>query len=170
MIKKLISEEELALAVMRLGYEISRDYREKRPLLAVILKGSVIFAADLARRISIDAELDFMKVSSYGSGTDSSGTVTLDLDLSADIGGRDVIIVEDIVDTGLTMRELRELLEKRSPASIAVCSLLSKPSRRRTEVHIDYLGFEIPDVFAVGYGMDAGERYRNLPYIGVYEE
>lgn len=170
MIKKLISEEELALAVMRLGYEISRDYRGKRPLLAVILKGSVIFAADLARRISIDAELDFMKVSSYGSGTDSSGTVTLDLDLSADIGGRDVIIVEDIVDTGLTMRELRELLEKRSPASLAVCSLLSKPSRRRTEVHIDYLGFEIPDVFAVGYGMDAGERYRNLPYIGVYEE
>ena len=138
--------------------------------MAVILKGSVIFAADLARRISIDAELDFMKVSSYGSGTDSSGTVTLDLDLSADIGGRDVIIVEDIVDTGLTMRELRELLEKRSPASLAVCSLLSKPSRRRTEVHIDYLGFEIPDVFAVGYGMDAGERYRNLPYIGVYEE
>lgn len=165
----LIDENSIKEIVSRLGKELTADYAGKNPLMVTILKGSMIFSSDLIRQMDTDIELDFMKVSSYGMSTVSSGKVNILQDTTADICGRHVILVEDIVDTGYTLSELKECLLSREPASLKICSLLSKPSRREAEVDIDYLGLEIPDKFIVGYGLDFAEKYRNLPYIGVYE-
>lgn len=165
----LIDENSIKEIVSRLGKELTADYAGKNPLMVTILKGSMIFSSDLIRQMDTDIELDFMKVSSYGMSTVSSGKVNILQDTTADIRGRHVILVEDIVDTGYTLSALKECLLSREPASLKICSLLSKPSRREAEVDIDYLGLEIPDKFIVGYGLDFAEKYRNLPYIGVYE-
>ena len=163
----LIGSEELSHRVVQLGNEIGRDYPDSVPLLVCILKGAYVFLADLARSISIAHEVDFMAVSSYEGGTQSTGVVKIEKDLRANITNRDVIIVEDIVDSGLTLNHLMELLGTRSPRSIRVCTLLDKAAARVKDVPIDYRGFEIPKEFVVGYGLDYDEKYRNLPFIGV---
>lgn len=163
----LIPASSLADRVRELGQKISRDYEAKEPLLVAILTGAVLFVSDLLRQISIPCHLDFMATSSYGDRTDSTGVVRILKDLNQPIEGRHVIIVDDIIDTGLTMDYLLETLKTRYPASLRVCALLDKASRRRRYVPIDYRGFEIPDKFVVGYGLDFGERYRNLPFICV---
>lgn len=163
----LIPADALAARVRELGEKISRDYEGKEPLLVAILTGAVLFVSDLIRRISIPCHLDFMATSAYGDGTESTGVVRILKDLNQPIEGRHVIIVDDIIDTGLTMDYLLETLKPRYPASLRVCGLLDKVSRRRRHVPIDYRGFEIPDKFVVGYGLDFGERYRNLPFICV---
>lgn len=165
--KVLISEAEIAERVGELGKLLTEKYRGKDPLFICPLKGSVMFFADLLRKIKIPCEIDFMAVSSYNSNTVSSGEVKLLKDLTCDIGGRYAVIVEDIIDTGNTLYELKNMLEKRSPASLEICTLLDKPSRRVKKLDPDYCGFTIPDLFVVGYGMDLDEEYRNLPYIGV---
>lgn len=165
----LVSAEEIGMAVRRLGQEITRDYQGREPYLVGILKGAVIFLADLAREIRLPVVIDFMAISSYGSSRQSSGIVKITQDLSENIQGRDVIIVEDIVDTGLTLAYLKDLLSVREPRSLAACTLLNKPSRRKIEVHLDYVGISIPDQFVVGYGLDFGEKYRNLPHICVLQ-
>jgi len=162
----LFSEEELASRVAQLGADISRDYAGKRPVLVSILRGSFIFMADLARQISLPVTVDFMSVSSYGTGAVSSGQVEIKKDLSDSVEGRDLIIVEDILDSGNTLYYLRDMLTARHPASIRICALLDKPERRVKDIHADYRGFVIPDAFVVGYGLDYNENYRNLPYIG----
>ncbi|MBQ8975651.1 MAG: hypoxanthine phosphoribosyltransferase [Oscillospiraceae bacterium] len=161
------SKEEIQNRVSELGEQISRDYMGKEPLLVGILKGCFVFMSDLCRRITTNCNIDFMYVSSYGSGTTSSGSVKIIKDLSFDIEGRDVIIVEDIIDSGMTLSYLKEFLGQRNPASIKICTLLDKKSRRKIDIDVDYIGFECPDEFIVGYGLDYAERYRNLPYIGV---
>ena len=161
----LVSEEDLQRRVAELGAEVSRDYEGRPPLLVAILKGAVPFLADLMRSLTIDCELDFMAVSSYGSSTDSSGVVRILKDLDASIADRDVLIVEDIIDSGLTLHYLLRSLQAREPRSIEVCALLTKPERRRVDLPIRYVGFEIPNRFAIGYGLDHGERYRNLSYV-----
>jgi hypoxanthine phosphoribosyltransferase len=166
----LVPEEELQRRVAELGAEISRDYEGRVPLLVAILKGAVPFLADLMRSLTIDCELDFMAVSSYGSSTDSSGVVRILKDLDAPISGRDVLIVEDIIDSGLTLHYLLRTLQAREPKSVEVCSLLTKPERRRVDLPVRYVGFEIPNRFAIGYGLDHGERYRNLPYVAALPE
>lgn len=163
----LISEEELKNKVRELGEQISRDYEGKDLLLIAILKGSVVFMADLMRAISIPCAIDFMVVSSYGSGTQSSGLVKIVKDLDVDIAGRDVLIVEDILDTGVTLSRLVPVLGLRNPKSIRLCTILSKPARRKVPIEPDYLGYEVPDAFVVGYGLDYDEKYRNLPFVGV---
>jgi hypoxanthine phosphoribosyltransferase len=163
----LIGTEELQAKVAELGRQISDDYRGRDPLLICLLRGAVVFLSDLIRAIDIPLEMDFMAISSYGASTESSGVVRLVMDLKSNITGRDVLIVEDIVDTGRTLTYILDNLQTRRPASIKVCALLSKPSRREVQVKLDYLGFEIPDRFVVGYGLDYGEVYRNLPFIGV---
>ena len=163
----LISEEVLQKRVRELGAQISADYAGKEPLLVSILRGSFIFMADLCRAIQLPCTLDFMSVSSYGKGTTSSGQVQITKDLSEDITGRHVIVVEDILDSGNTLSYLLKILENRHPASIRLCTLLDKPERRVKPVEVHYTGFSIPDAFVVGYGLDYAERYRNLPYIGV---
>lgn len=163
----LIPADALAARVRELGEKISRDYEGKEPLLVAILTGAVLFVSDLIRWISIPCHLDFMATSAYGDGTESTGVVRILKDLNQPIEGRHVIIVDDIIDTGLTMDYLLETLKPRYPASLRVCGLLDKVSRRRRHVPIDYRGFEIPDKFVVGYGLDFGERYRNLPFICV---
>jgi hypoxanthine phosphoribosyltransferase len=165
--KVLITETDLKARVKELGEAISRDYEGKRPLLVSVLKGSVVFMADLLREIKIDCEIDFMSVSSYGRGQKSSGVVRILKDLDNDITGRHVIVIEDILDSGLTLSYILELLKTRNAASIKLCALLDKPDRRVVDVAVDYTGFKIPDEFVVGYGLDYGEKYRNLPYIGV---
>ncbi len=165
--RALLSEEQIASRVKELAAQISRDYADGRLVLVVVLKGSFVFAADLARAIDCPLRIDFLGVRSYGAGTESSGVVQITHDLARPIEGDHVLLVEDIVDTGLTVTHLVELLRTRSPRSIRVCALLNKPSRARVAVHIDYLGFTIEDSFVVGYGLDFDERYRNLPYIGV---
>ncbi len=162
----LITQEELKEICSRLGKEISKDYEGKNPVILVILKGSAVFASDLIRSIGIPVTLDFMRVSSYGNSTESSGSLKILQDIDYDISGRDVIIVEDIVDSGLTLSTLRKMLEERG-ADVSICTCLSKPSRRKADVDIRYLGREIPDEFIVGYGLDFAEKYRNLPYIGI---
>lgn len=159
----LISKEEIHKEVKKLGAAISRDYAGKCPLVMCVLKGAFVFMADLVRELTIPCTMDFMAVSSYGSGTVSSGRVKINKDLDTDITGRDVIIVEDILDSGVTLSHLIELLKGRNPASLAVCTLLDKPERRKAYVAIDYKGISIPDVFVVGYGLDYDEKYRNLP-------
>ena len=163
----LISEEQLKEKVTELGAQISKDYNGKKLLLVSILKGSVVFMADLMRAITIPASIDFMSVSSYGSGVKTSGVVKILKDLDQDLNGYDVLIVEDILDSGMTLSYLVELLKSRNPASVAICSLLDKPERHKVEIELKYKGFTIPDEFVVGYGLDYAEDYRNLPYIGV---
>lgn len=163
----LVSEEEIRETVARLGAQISRDYAGKEVLLITILKGSVVFAADLMRAISVPAMLDFMRVSSYGSGSASSGTIQIIHDLTVDITGKHVLIVEDIIDSGNTLYKLRNLLTERNPASVKICTMLDKPDRRVSPVQVEYVGKEIPDEFVIGYGLDYNEKYRSLPYIGV---
>jgi hypoxanthine phosphoribosyltransferase len=163
----LIGAEELQAKVAELGRQISEDYRGRDPLLICLLRGAVVFLSDLIRVIDIPLEMDFMAISSYGDSTESSGVVRLVMDLKSNITGRDVLIVEDIVDSGRTLAYILDNLRTRRPGDIKVCALLSKPSRREVQVELDYLGFEIPDAFVVGYGLDYAENYRNLPFIGV---
>ena len=166
----LVSTEDLERRVRELGEEISRDYSGRDLLLIGVLKGAVPFLADLMRELTIDCEVDFMAVSSYGSATDSSGVVRILTDLDAAIEGRDVLVVEDIIDSGLTLHYLMKNLKARDPASLEVCALLTKPERRRVEMPIRYVGFEIPNRFAIGYGLDHAQRYRNLRYVAVLKE
>ena len=173
--KVLISEEELAEIVKNLGKRISEDYKDKDLLLVSILKGSVIFMADIMRAITIPCNIDFMAVSSYGSGAKTSGVVKIIKDLDKSIEGKDLLIVEDILDSGKTLNYLREILMARNPASIKICTLFDKPDRREVNVYADYIGAKVPNEFIVGYGLDYDEYYRNLPYIGalkrsVYED
>jgi len=163
----LIGSEELQQRVVQMGNEIGRDYPDSMPLLVCILKGAYVFLADLARCLSVDHEVDFMAVSSYEGGTQSTGVVKIVKDLRANITNRDVIIVEDIVDSGLTLNYLVDMLMTRSPRSIRVCALLDKTAARTKHVEVHYRGFEIPKEFVVGYGLDYDEKYRNLPFIGV---
>jgi hypoxanthine phosphoribosyltransferase len=156
--------------VRELAEEISRDYEGRSLLLVGVLKGAVFFLSDLMRHLDVNVEVDFMAVSSYGAQTDSSGVVRILKDLDAPIEGRDVLIVEDIVDSGLTLSYLFRMLRARGPASLEVCALLTKPDRREIEMPIRYVGFEIPNRFAIGYGLDFAERYRNLPYVAVLED
>jgi hypoxanthine phosphoribosyltransferase len=165
----MLSAETIAARVRELGAEITRDYQDRQLVLVCVLKGSFIFAADLARSIDLPLRVDFLGVRSYGEGTESSGVVQITQDLSRPIANEDVIFVEDIVDTGLTIAHLMDLVRTRQPRSVKVCSLLHKPARARVGVKIDYLGFTIEDRFVVGYGLDFAEKYRNLPYIGVIE-
>ncbi len=163
----LISEEQLAAKVAEMGAAISRDYQGKKLMIIGVLKGSVVFMSDLLRRITITVEMDFMAVSSYGSGTKTSGVVKILKDLDRLIQGYHILIVEDILDSGMTLSYLTELLQDRSPASIRIATLLDKPERRKVDIRPDYVGFQIPDEFVVGYGLDYAELYRNLPYVGV---
>ena len=166
----LIDEETLAARVAELGAEVSADYEGRDLLLIGVLKGAVFFMADLMRHLTVACEVDFMAISSYGDATDSSGIVRILKDLDISIEGRDVLVVEDIIDSGLTLSYLIRTLESREPASLEVCALLTKPSRREIDVRVRYVGFEIPNKFVVGYGLDFAERYRNLPYVGVLDE
>jgi hypoxanthine phosphoribosyltransferase len=163
----LISEEEINNKVSELAAQISRDYENKNPVFIGILKGSFVFMADLMRKVNIYCDIDFMAVSSYGNKSASTGAVKINKDLSQDIEGRDVVIIEDILDSGLTLSYLKKYLMNRNPNSIKICTLLDKPARRVADIKADYFGFDIPDAFVVGYGLDYAERYRNLPYIGV---
>ena len=165
----LVQADELQHRIKEMAAEISRDYADKDLLLIGVLKGAVFFLADLMRQLDIQCEVDFMAVSSYGSSTDSSGVVRILKDLDAPLEGRDVLIVEDIVDSGLTLQYLMRTLETRGPASLEVCALLTKPERRLVEMPARYVGFEIPDKFAIGYGLDYAARYRNLPYVATLE-
>ena len=165
----LFTREQIVEAVTRIADGISRDYSGLNPLVVGILKGSFIFMADLVRAIKTPCELDFMAVSSYGAGTRTSGEVKIIKDLNASIAGRHVIVMEDILDSGLTLSYILGVLKARQPASIALCALLNKPDRRRIRVECKYIGFDIPDEFVVGYGLDYREKYRNLPYIGVLD-
>jgi hypoxanthine phosphoribosyltransferase len=165
----LVQRDELEHRVRELAGEISRDYADRDLLLVGVLKGAVFFLSDLMRHLDIDCEVDFMAVSSYGSSTDSSGVVRILKDLDVSIEGRHVLIVEDIVDSGLTLSYLLRTLKARNPASLEVCALLTKPERRKVDLPIRYVGFEIPNRFAIGYGLDHAERFRNLPYVAVLE-
>ena len=165
--KVLISSDEIQEKVRELGGLITEDYRGERPLLVGVLRGAVIVLGDLMRNIDLPCEIDFMDISSYGTGTSSSGVVRILKDLEEDITGRHVLIVEDIIDTGLTLSYLRRSLLARRPASLEVCALLTKPSRRRVDLDVKYIGFEVPDEFVVGYGLDYAGAYRNLPDICV---
>jgi hypoxanthine phosphoribosyltransferase len=161
------SEEQLAQVVQRIGAEISRDYAGKDLLMVGILKGSVVFMTDLMRALDIPCSIDFMVVSSYGAGSTSSGVVQIIKDIGQSIEGRDVLLVEDILDSGKTLSYVTRMLKTRNPASIRVCTLLDKPARRKADIQADYKGYDVPDEFIVGYGLDYAEKYRNLPYIGV---
>jgi hypoxanthine phosphoribosyltransferase len=163
----LISAEELAEKVAEMGRRISEDYQGKNLLMVSVLKGSAVFMSDLMRAITIPVTIDFMAVSSYGSGVKTSGVVKIVKDLDIELAGYDLLIVEDILDSGMTLQYLKGVLEGRGPRSVKLATLLDKPERRQVEVKSDYLGFEIPDMFVVGYGLDFSEKYRNLPFVGV---
>ena len=163
----LIDRESLSARVAELGVEVSGDYEGRDLLLIGVLKGAVFFMADLMRHITVPCEVDFMAISSYGDSTDTSGIVRILKDLDINIERRDVLVVEDIIDSGLTLSYLMRNLESREPASLEICALMTKPSRRQIDVPVRYIGFEIPDRFVVGYGLDLAERYRNLPYVAV---
>jgi hypoxanthine phosphoribosyltransferase len=165
----MLSTEQIAARVKELGAQLTEEYRDKKLVLVVVLKGSFIFASDLCRAIDSHLRIDFLGVRSYGEGTETSGVVQITQDLSKPIAGEDVVIVEDIVDTGLTIAHLMDLFRTRNPRSVKVCALLHKPARARVAVNVDFLGFTIEDKFVVGYGLDFAEKYRNLPYIGVVE-
>ena len=169
MIRELISEEEVDKRIRELGEEISRDYAGKQIHLICVLKGGVFFMCELAKRITVPVSMDFMGVGSYGDGTKSSGVVRIAKDLDESIEGKEVLIVEDIIDSGNTLYYLMDVLQRRKPASLRLCTLLDKPERRVKDVKVDYVGFEIPDKFIVGYGLDYAQKYRNLPYIGIVE-
>lgn len=166
----LIDQEQLQQRIQELGAEISRDYQGKELHLICVLKGAVLFLADLARNLTVPVSFDFMAVSSYGASTESSGVVRILKDLEESIEGKDVLIVEDIIDSGLTLHYLYQNLHSRKPASLEIRTLLDKPDRRRVDVPVKYCGFSIPDRFVVGYGLDFAEKYRNLPYIGVLKD
>jgi hypoxanthine phosphoribosyltransferase len=163
----LLTGDEIAARVADLGAQLAADYGGRTPVLVSVLKGSIVFLADLIRAMDVPLNVDLMEVSSYGSATESSGQVRILKDLSSSIEGRDVVVVEDIIDTGLTLNYLLRYLAERHPTSVRVCCLLDKPARRLAEIEIDYRGFTIPDRFVIGYGLDYDERYRNLPYVGV---
>jgi hypoxanthine phosphoribosyltransferase len=163
--KILVQQDDLAHRIRQLGEEVSADYAGRELFLVGVLKGAVFFLSDLMRHLEVECQVDFMAVASYGSSTDSSGVVRILKDLDVSIEGRDVLIVEDIVDSGLTLSYLLRTLAARDPASLEVCALLTKPERRKVDLPIRYVGFEIPDRFAIGYGLDHAERYRNLPYV-----
>ena len=163
----LFSQQELQKKVEELGAQITRDYEGKEPICIGVLKGCFVFMADLMRAVNLRCQIDFMAVSSYGRGTTSSGNVQINKDLSYDIAGRDIIIVEDILDSGVTLNYLIGYLNNRNPRSIKIVTLFDKPSRRKAPVKADYFGYEVPDAFIVGYGLDYAEKYRNLPYIGI---
>jgi hypoxanthine phosphoribosyltransferase len=166
----LVQSDDLSHRVRELAAEVSRDYEGRDLFLVGVLKGAVFFLSDLMRHLEVPCEVDFMAVSSYGSSTDTSGIVRILKDLDSPIEGREVLIVEDIVDSGLTLSYLLRTLRARNPASLEVCALLTKPERRKVELPIKYVGFEIPNRFAIGYGLDYGERFRNLPYVAVLRE
>jgi hypoxanthine phosphoribosyltransferase len=166
----LLSQEQLEQRVAQIGAEITRDYAGRAPLFVGVLKGCFVFMADLMRHVDLPCSIDFMAVSSYGSGTKTTGAVKIIKDLNQDIEGRDIILVEDILDSGVTLHYLTEYLSVRKPATITIATLMDKPSRRKAPVYARYSGFEIPDAFVVGYGLDYDERYRNLPYIGILKE
>jgi hypoxanthine phosphoribosyltransferase len=166
----LVQRDDLAHRVRELGQEISADYRGRDLFLVGVLKGAVFFLSDLMRQLQVPCEVDFMAVASYGSSTDTSGVVRILKDLDASIEGRNVLIVEDIVDSGLTLSYLLRTLQAREPASLDVCALLTKPERRKVDLPIRYVGFEIPNCFAIGYGLDHDQRFRNLPFVAVLEE
>lgn len=168
-VRVLISEADVNAKIAELGRQISEDYAGESVFLLCILKGGVFFTTELAKRISVPVSLDFMSVSSYGAQTESSGVVRIVKDLDTSIEGKNVLVVEDIIDTGRTLSYLLDNLKQRGPKSLKLCALLDKPERRVTEVEVDYKGFQIPDEFVVGYGMDYDQKYRNLPYIGVVE-
>ncbi len=168
-ISVLISEQDVDARIAEIGTQISKDYEGKSVHLICILKGSVYFTCELAKRISVPVTMDFMSVSSYGDGTSSSGVVKIAKDLDETIEGKDVIVIEDIIDSGRTLSYLLEILQKRNPSSMKLCTLLDKPDRRVRDVKVDYVGFAIPDEFVVGYGLDYAQKYRNLPYIGIVE-
>lgn len=163
----LFTERQIAVMVERIGQEISRDYRDKNLLLVSVLKGSVVFMADLMRSIHIPARIDFMATSSYGSGTKTSGVVKIIKDLDLNLEGYDIVLVEDILDSGKTLSYLIELLQGRNPRSLKICTLFDKPERREAQVEAQYVGSVIPDAFIVGYGLDYDEKYRNLPFVGI---
>ncbi len=168
-IRVMLTEEEVDAKIQEIGDRISKDYAGKQVHLVCVLKGGSFFLCELAKRITIPVSLDFMSVSSYGGGTQSSGIVKIVKDLDEPLKDKEVIVIEDIVDSGRTLSYLLEMLKKREPSSLSLCTLLDKPDRRVVDVHVDYTGFEIPDEFVVGYGLDYDQRYRNLPYIGVVE-
>lgn len=168
-IKVLVSEKDVDARIEELGRQISEDYAGRQVHLICILKGGVFFMCELAKRITVPVSMDFMCVSSYGDGTSSSGIVKISKDLDETLEGKDVIIVEDIIDSGRTLYYLMDVLEKRNPKSLKLCTLLDKPERRVKDITVDYIGFQIPDEFVVGYGLDYAQKYRNLPYIGVVE-
>ena len=165
--KVLLTKEQLQAKTKELGQQISKDYEGKNLMIICVLKGGVMFTTDLIREITIPLELDFMAISSYGLTTSTSGVVRILKDLETDIKGKDVLIVEDIIDSGLTLKYLKELLMSREPNSVKICTILNKPARRQENVYVDYIGYDIPDEFVVGYGLDYAEKYRNLPFIGV---
>ena len=167
LLKVLLSEEEILAEVQEIGRQIAEDYQDKNLLMVSVLKGSVVFMADLMRSVDCHARIDFMSVSSYGSGTKTSGVVKIIKDLDLNLEGYDLLLVEDILDSGKTLYYLREILKERNPASIRIATLLNKPARREADIASDYSCFEVPDEFVVGYGLDFAEKYRNLPYIGV---
>ena len=166
-LRVLLSEDEIREKVRELGGKITADYKNSNLMLVTVLKGAVVFLADLMRQIDVPAEIDFMVVSSYGSGVKSSGVVKIVKDLDVPLAGKDILIVEDILDSGLTLSYIKELLESRGPRSIRIATLLDKPSRRKVDLQADYSGFSVPDEFVIGYGLDYDEKYRNLPYIGI---
>lgn len=166
-LKVLISQQELHKKVEELGAQISRDYAGKNLMMVSVLKGSVVFMADLMRAVTVPCEIDFMSVSSYGHGVKTSGVVKIVKDLDIDLKNRDLLIVEDILDSGMTLNYIKNMLEQRGTRSIKICTLLDKPERRQVDLQADYSGFSVPDEFVVGYGLDFAERYRNLPYVGV---
>lgn len=168
-IRELVSEKDVDMRIEELGKKISEDYAGKQVHLICVLKGGVFFMCELAKRISVPVSMDFMSVSSYGDDTKSSGVVRIVKDLDESIDGRDVLIVEDIIDSGRTLYYLIDILKKRNPKSVHLCTLLDKPERRVKDVKVDYVGFNIPDEFVVGYGLDYAQKYRNLPFIGVVE-
>lgn len=168
-IRVMISEEDVDAKIAEMGRKISEDYEGRQVHLICILKGSVFFMCELAKRITVPVSMDFMSVSSYGDGTTSSGIVKIAKDLDESLEGKDVIVIEDIIDSGRTLYYLMDVLKKRNPNSMKLCTLLDKPERRVKDVKVDYVGFNIPDEFVVGYGLDYAQKYRNLPYIGVVE-
>ncbi|MBR2338162.1 MAG: hypoxanthine phosphoribosyltransferase [Clostridia bacterium] len=163
----LFTEEEIAAIVQKMGKQISEDYADKNLFLVSVLKGSLMFMADLMREITIPCSIDFLSVSSYGSGTSTSGEVRILKDLDASLEGKDLLVVEDILDSGVTLSYLLKTLSARNPASIRLCTFLDKPERRRVDIKADYIGASVPDKFIVGYGLDYAEKYRNIPFIGV---
>lgn len=165
--KVLISEEEIQAKIRELGATLAEEYRDKNPIFLGILKGVIVFFADMIRAVPIPCEIDLIAVSSYGAGTVSSGKIKMEKDLSLDLEGRHIVILEDIIDSGRTLSYTIDYLKSKNPASLKICTLLDKPARRQVDLEADYIGFTVPDEFLIGYGLDYAEHYRNLPYIGI---